>query len=76
MVGILRERYTREEGGTTKEGEKVSTQYYLGLLKKHTQEGKEDIVGLRTLPWAIGLAFGGFPIVGNAIPTQTNKLGV
>ena len=69
MVDIFRERYTREEGGPTKEEGKVSTQYNLGLLRKHTQEGKEDRVGLRTLPWAIGLALGGFPIIGNTIPT-------
>ena len=50
MVGILRERYTREEGGMTKEGEKVLVQYNLGLLKKHTQEGKEDRVGSRIFP--------------------------
>jgi len=76
VVGIFRERYTREEGGMTKEGWKVSTQYNLGLLRKHTQEGKEDRMGLRTLPWAVGLALKGFPIVGNTIPIQTNKLGV
>jgi len=74
--GIFRKRYPREEGGTNKEGKKVSTQYNLGLLRKHTQEGKEDRVGLRTLLWAVGLALRGFPIVGNTIPTQTNKLGV
>ena len=34
----------------TKEEEKVSTQYNLGLLGKHTQEGKEDRMGSRTFP--------------------------
>ena len=60
----------------TKEGEKVLVQYNLGLLKKHTQEGKKDRVGSRIFPQAVGLALRGFPIVGNFIPIQTNKLGV
>ena len=59
-----------------KEGEKILAQYNLGLLRKQTHKGKEDRVGLRTFPWAIGLALGGFPIIGNSIPIQTNKLGV
>jgi len=74
-LGIFGERYMREKGETTKEGETVSAQYYLGFLGKHTNKGKEDIVGLRTFPWAIGLALKGFPIVGNFIPIQTSKLG-
>ena len=65
----------REECGMTKEGEKVSAQYNLGLLGKHTHKGKYDRVGLRTFPWAFGLVLGGFLIVGNSIPIQTNKLG-
>ena len=60
----------------TKEGEKVLAKYNLGLLGKHTQEGKEDRVSSRTFPQAVELTLGGFPIVGNFIPIQTNKLGV
>ena len=39
------ERDMRDQGGTTKEREKVLAQYCLGLLKKHTNEGKEHREG-------------------------------